>query len=183
MENALALLENSQRRADDLAKRLPEKRAQLKLNSRKPTLTRSLVIRNKLTSLVGQSKPSHEDEPTIGAEIRELEAAMRDALALSGHARQQVHKLTTTTLSKERALIAPITILPFDILSRIFESCTMDDWKSPLLIGRICRFWRLLFYKRLEHGASWTKMTATGASHLYILREVNSAASTSKLPK
>lgn len=94
-----------------------------------------------MTYFLGQSWPSPEEKRTIEAEIRALESEMGEALALLQNTQRRIDDLTKR-LYETKLRIAPIKMVTFDILSMIFEFCARNDWRSPLLVGSICRDWR-----------------------------------------
>ncbi|KIM27026.1 hypothetical protein M408DRAFT_24782 [Serendipita vermifera MAFF 305830] len=94
-----------------------------------------------MTHFVSQTWPNPEEKRKIKAEICALEKAKKEALALLEKTQCRVDDLTKR-LFEARLRIAPIKMLTFDVLSMIFEFCARNDWRSPLLLGSICRGWR-----------------------------------------
>lgn len=48
----------------------------------------------------------------------------------------------TKALEEKNTSLGPTLLASFDILSPIFELCSMTDWTSPLRIGAVSRYWR-----------------------------------------
>ncbi|KAF7355525.1 hypothetical protein MSAN_01469500 [Mycena sanguinolenta] len=83
--------------------------------------------------------------PRIDAQIKELEIALNQL-------REQRASLNGP-IDAHRALISPIRRIPRDILLAIFFAClpsehnaVIDPAEAPLVLGRICRYWRDITY-------------------------------------
>jgi hypothetical protein len=46
------------------------------------------------------------------------------------------------SIAERKAWIAPIRKLPHDVLSQIFVEVSMDNWKAPLILQSVSRWWR-----------------------------------------
>lgn len=111
--------------------------------------------------------PSTDEFVRTKSEIKGLEGEIAEIMPRVSALRR--------TLEEKRASIAPIRKCSFDILSMIFELVARVDWKSPLIIGAVCRVWRGTVMRTprawsLVDGRDVSKMTFS----LYLRRSAHS---------
>jgi hypothetical protein len=73
--------------------------------------------------------------------IEEVKIQLNDALLALAQAQLRVDEINKELFERE-AWIAPIRYLSFDALSLVFEFCGEDDWRTPLVISEVSRYWR-----------------------------------------
>jgi hypothetical protein len=81
-----------------------------------------------------QALPSKDDIQQIKQDISSMEQQIVDA--------QLKIETLRKSVAERKAWIAPIRKLPHDVLSQIFVEVSMDEWKAPLTLQGVCRWWR-----------------------------------------
>ncbi|KIM30838.1 hypothetical protein M408DRAFT_35495, partial [Serendipita vermifera MAFF 305830] len=71
--------------------------------------------------------------------LQEIEKQLEEALKSVAILRQQI--------AEYRAWIAPVRKVSEEALSIVFINCARDYWKSPLVLGAVCRRWRRVLLK------------------------------------
>ena len=87
------------------------------------------------------SLPTNKDRIHAIHAIKELEIELEAATVALLQAQQHLDNLKIDLL-KRRAWLAPIRILPNEVLSLIFTQYAEERWRAPLLIQGVCRLWR-----------------------------------------
>jgi len=77
--------------------------------------------------------PSKDEIRKIKEEILSMERQIADAQLKIDALRKSV--------AEREAWIAPIRKIPHDVLSQIFVEASMDDWKAPLILQSVSRWW------------------------------------------
>jgi hypothetical protein len=81
-----------------------------------------------------QSLPSKDEVQKIKEEISSME--------LEIIATELKLEALRKSVTERKAWIAPIRKLPHEVLSHIFVEVSMDDWKGPLILQGVSRWWR-----------------------------------------
>jgi len=68
-----------------------------------------------------------------------------------------------TRIALHKAWAAPVRRVPEDLLSMVFLECALDEWKSPLVLGAVCRRWRGVM---LNTPRAWALVQITAKSPL-----------------
>ena len=105
--------------------------------------------------------PSEEEVKSIKIIILKLEAKLAEETFLD-HPADATIKGLTLELTLNKAYTAPIRRLPFEILSEIFISCSLQSGRStPVRISAVCHRWRETI---LATPLAWSRIA------LYIMR-------------
>ena len=89
--------------------------------------------------------PSKDEIRKIEVDILHLEAELLEA-------RCRVATLENDIFAR-KAWIAPVRRLPHETLSLVFLALNMEDWKAPLTLQGVCRFWRNVLF---DTPAAWS---------------------------
>jgi hypothetical protein len=81
-----------------------------------------------------QALPSKEEILQTKEEISFIERQLTEV--------QLKMEVLQKSIAERKAWIAPIRKLPHDVLSQIFVEVSMDNWKAPLILQSISRWWR-----------------------------------------
>ena len=108
----------------------------------------------------------------IKEDIRFLESQLASAQAAVEEAQRVVVTLTKR-LAERRSSIAPIRLLPTELLSSIFELCALDDWGSAVSIGCVCRHLRNVVLNTPRAWCTIPLPEFTGMTELYLERSRN----------
>jgi hypothetical protein len=81
-----------------------------------------------------QSLPSKEEVQMIKEEISSMELEIIDT-------ELKLEALRKSVIER-KVWIAPIRKMPHELLSQIFMEVSMDDWKAPLTLQAVSRWWR-----------------------------------------
>ncbi|KAF8195629.1 hypothetical protein K438DRAFT_1826258, partial [Mycena galopus ATCC 62051] len=100
----------------------------------------------------------------IDAQIKEVENTLDQLKTQRASLRQPI--------DAHRALISPIRRIPQDVLIEIFLSCLpsehnaiIDPAEAPLVLGRICRYWKSIAYST---PMLWSSLHIPSLDHLHM---------------
>ncbi|KAF7298697.1 WD40 repeat-like protein [Mycena indigotica] len=107
----------------------------------------------------------HSLLPGPRAQLAQIEVDIANTTKALETLKQQRHTLRSYIFSHE-SLLAPIRRIPAHILQEIFVACLpteqmafFDHHEAPLLLGRVCRFWRQLSH---ETSLLWAGLLVCG---------------------
>lgn len=83
--------------------------------------------------------PSKDEMENTKLAITNLENSLKEAIL--NNASDKINELEQELLHR-RAWIAPIRLIPVEILSIIFLDTSRMSGKAPFILGGVCRFWR-----------------------------------------